>query len=288
LGDIIGIIIGIIVGVATGNPALGVAAYCAVSAGISAYQAGGNFLQVAGISIVASIAGYYGATFGGWFGGWVGGGSFGAAVFGGMFGGAASGAVYSALTGGDVLRETLLGGGIGTGKGIMIGGFTYTKPPQSQISSSGSQDNPNTTEAIKSGDIQGAQDTEANSSNQPRYLAQKVTAEKIADAATKGSVGVGNNPNVASEKGTSKIPDWLWKVYKGLKTVDSWLSSLSGEEHHTLEDIFWEYYDYRFDADGPVLGEKKEFTTNDKRVIEVLYDILKKWIQDPGWLFGNE
>ncbi|MDP3732153.1 MAG: RHS repeat-associated core domain-containing protein, partial [Candidatus Omnitrophota bacterium] len=194
LSTLLGAIAGIIVGIATQNFALGMAVFSAVSAGISAYQAGGSFLQVAGISIVASIAGYYGASLGAAYGSAIGGGSFGAAVFAGMFGGAASGATQAALTGGDVVRETLIGGGIGTGMGIMIGGFTYTKPSTSQTPDSGSQNSPEVAEAIKSGDFQGAQDTEASSSNQPRYLSQKSAAEKIAEAAKRGSVGVGNNP----------------------------------------------------------------------------------------------
>lgn len=169
------------------------AVFSAVSAGISAYQAGANVLQTVGISIVASIAGYYGATLGSVYGGWVGGGSFGSAVFAGMLGGAAGGATQAALTGGDVIRETLIGGGIGTASGIMIGGLSYNKPAQSQTSNS-SQNNPAANEAIKSADPQGAIDAEVKNSNQPPVVARKVAGEKIAEAATKGSVGVGNNP----------------------------------------------------------------------------------------------
>jgi len=157
LGDLIGAIIGFIVGIFVGAVAgpgagitAGMAAYSAVSAAISAAQAGANAWQVAGIALAAAAASYVGAQIGGAFGSNIGGGQFGASVFAGMFGGAAGGATEAALSGGDVVQSTLWGGAIGTGMGIMMGGFTASSAwgEQAQVTNT-SGDNAPISESLR-------------------------------------------------------------------------------------------------------------------------------------------
>ncbi|MFH1753150.1 MAG: RHS repeat-associated core domain-containing protein, partial [Candidatus Omnitrophota bacterium] len=121
IGDIIGGILGFAVGVVTGNPALGVATYAAISAGMSAVSNGYNVFQAMGIAAGAGIIGFAGGCLGTAYGGWIGAGTWGTSFLAGMAGGAAGGASGALLSGGNVGMGALSGAASGATLGAFGG-----------------------------------------------------------------------------------------------------------------------------------------------------------------------
>ena len=143
---------------------------------------------------VASMAGSY---FGGQFGDWVSGGqAFASAVWSSIGASAASAATRAAFAGENIFVASAVGAAKGAAAGIMIGGLSYTAPQPSPDGSGGNPDNGTADEAIRSGDIQGANDAARSESNGPPVAGPKTAGDKLAAAAKNGGAGTGNNPEI--------------------------------------------------------------------------------------------